>query len=196
MIYCLWVAKLRQNLKLLPKGGNMALRFKKHRIKKCQVRQNNSTVAMHLGRKVKGQALTQRAWHRRNLRARLNTITVSVLIGITRSKAGRLLAAYRIATFPEERQERGEWDILVGQPERRVNPKAWPSLRFLGMVCRFGDGVIRPLISFTLPKTNSSWKCLYHIWPSFWKDWNSVWLWLHIVDYLKLTLLWGWLYLA
>lgn len=71
----------------------MELRFKKHHIKKCQASQNNSTVVMHLGRKVKGQALAHRARHRRNLRARLNTITVSVLIGITRSKAGRLYTA-------------------------------------------------------------------------------------------------------
>lgn len=89
---------------------------------------------MHLSRKVKEQDLAQRPWHRRNLRVRLNTITVSVLIGITRSKAGRLLTAQRIATFPEERQERGEQYILVGQPERRVNRDEWASLRFLGMV--------------------------------------------------------------
>lgn len=119
IIYCLWVAKLRESLKLLPKPGNMELRFKKHHIKKCQANQNNNTVLMHLGRQVKGQALTRRTWHRRNLRARLNTITVSLLIGITRSKAGRLLTALRIATFPEERQERREWNISVGQPERR-----------------------------------------------------------------------------
>jgi len=93
VIYCLWVAKLRQNLKLSPKLGNTELRFKKYHIKKCQASQNNNTVVMHLSRKVKGQALAQRAWHRRNLRASLNTITVSVLIGITRSKAGRLLTA-------------------------------------------------------------------------------------------------------
>lgn len=71
----------------------MEFKFKKHYIKNCQVNQNNSTVIMHLGRKVKGQALVRRAWHRRNLGARLNTITVSVLAGITRSKAGRLLTA-------------------------------------------------------------------------------------------------------
>lgn len=53
MIYCLWVAKLRQNLKLLPQCVNMELRFKKHHTKKCQESQNNSIVIMHLGRKVR-----------------------------------------------------------------------------------------------------------------------------------------------
>lgn len=71
--------------------------------------QNNSTVAMHLDREVKGQDLAQRPRHRRNLRARLNTITVSVLIGITRSKPGRLLTALRIATFQGKgRKEKSE----------------------------------------------------------------------------------------
>lgn len=53
MICCLWVAKLRQKLKLLPKTVNIELRFKNHHFKKCQSGQSYSTVVLHLGKKGK-----------------------------------------------------------------------------------------------------------------------------------------------